>query len=203
MTRLQAHRSTCWSRHRRLVCGLLLGLVVGCSAESRYKTLSVFFEGVPPPIGPATRVAAGGVPQAVRSSHEPFLKKNCAACHATNSGSDDRTLAVLRPGLCVDCHPAVTRQPAVVHAPVALGQCLWCHGPHESGEVSLLREKAPNLCFQCHPQTLLSSNPKEHQDGKSACLACHIGHGGSDRRMLRHEPVVIGSPARGEIGGTP
>lgn len=195
------HRRT-WKHHYWSVCGVLLGLVVGCGAQSRHAVLSIFFEGVPQPGAATSRLVMAGTAPIVRSGHEPFLKQECGACHASASGTDDRALEALRPGLCVGCHKDIVRQRIVMHAPVTAEKCLWCHAPHESGEPALLRERAPNLCFQCHPQSLLSSRTEEHLNGKSDCLVCHIGHGGADRRMIRRETAAPAQKAHRKLEGT-
>lgn len=180
---------------RRVLCvgvGLFAAFVVanvwtGCAVtESNYKTLSLFFDGVPEPgakgvvVNPAT-----GEKQAVvsMSVHPPYVAENCDECHKSRirmSRSDS--------SICAKCHSGVEQQFEWMHGPVAAQACLWCHNPHESALDHLLRDKDRALCGQCHGKGLLSSaKVPEHADGSRGCLECHMGHGGSKRFMLREK----------------
>src|SRR4051794_14442856 len=75
---------------RLLVLAAPVGVWVGCTAESKYKTLSFFFDGAPAPNAP--KAAAGGAAgdeagpaklAGAVSVHKPYAEQNCTACHAS------------------------------------------------------------------------------------------------------------------------
>lgn len=190
------------SSHRRLIaagaCALVIGLVwMGCSVEKHYKTLSIFFDGVPDPEAKAQAAAAGGVTAAMRLSatytiHKPYAEEKCAECHKGRiviAGRDST--------MCAKCHEAEETKYPRMHGPVAAGACLWCHSPHESGEAHLLRDQARNVCTQCHDQSLISNDEiPAHSDTARSCLECHHGHGGTAAMFLK-EGVSRLAPAPG------
>jgi predicted CXXCH cytochrome family protein len=175
-----------------LVAGLLgiIGLL-GCGTpKEQYKTLSVFFDGVPNPDSPTlSRVdsqgqVVKGAPR-ILSQHKPYQENQCSACHRSSSGEiQDFELAF---GACVKCHKKVATEHTLMHGPVAREQCKWCHTPHQSTELALLRDTPIKVCTQCHDSQLLSNTPPEHVDGVTSCLTCHFGHGGEKRNFLKTE----------------
>src|SRR5512139_3378133 len=94
--------------HPWLYAGILMTLLAaGCSPEARYRTLSFFFDGVPPPAGSEPGMRGPGGPQKeaagkVRpSSHGPYAARLCEACHQ-RGGSNKLLLPVET--LCLYCH---------------------------------------------------------------------------------------------------
>jgi predicted CXXCH cytochrome family protein len=181
----------------------LVGFWSGCSPEKDYKTLSIFFDGVPEPRaakggGTPGANGPGGGPAAVAiaSHHKPFVEEKCASCH--NSSQDIFSGGVISAAICLDCHKGTETQYAVMHGPVSAGACLWCHSPHESDQPKLLRAKSSVVCTQCHESGLLSTKVAEHTKAESECLSCHAGHGGPKRFLLR-EALAPTPPRTGVI----
>lgn len=174
---------------------IALGSFLGCSPETRYKTLSFFFDGVPVPKGvEGDADAKGKVCQ-----HKPYLENKCGACHPRDTVEMDISrpmdIGDLSSNLCLRCHDKVRAQYAVMHGPVASTECLLCHVPHESTIAHLLRTEAPRLCVQCHvPEVMVPLRP-EHQDPKADCLSCHVGHGGPKHGLLREKRPATTRPS--------
>lgn len=157
----------------------------GCTVTpSNYRTLSLFFDGVPDPsktnvlVDPKTGQAMAGMMQSV---HKPFFEQACGECHRARVrlSKNDSTL-------CSKCHAGKEREHEHMHGPVAAMACLWCHIPHESKQAHLLRDEPRALCTQCHlPDVLDAGRVPEHADKDRSCLECHFGHGGPRAFMLR------------------
>lgn len=169
----------------------LVALLVGCSVEKNYRTLSFFFDGVPDPNAPKDpsgkpMQAPGGrgLMPSMLSIHKPYADEQCKSCHKEGGG---RAFDVgsLDAKMCLECHKEEKTPHAYKHAVIAHPECLWCHDPHQSEQKLLLRGVAPALCMQCHDHSILPVNPPVHQDPASDCLSCHYAHGGADRRLLK------------------
>jgi len=148
-------------------------LTLGCSSATRFKILSFFFDGVPPPDSEVVGDAAGrdktgyrkpssGIRSAEEALalarpktfiHQPYDRYRCAACHDM-----ERMSLVMTPeeGLCARCHPGVATRQSYVHGPVAAGACLECHHPHESKIRGILLDEPTTLCLRCHEAEDLS-----------------------------------------------
>ncbi len=161
----------------------------GCTVtRDNYKTLALFFDGVPDPdavligagpLGPGSGPAAG-----MLSVHKPYAEDGCSECH-------DSGLSMTRnqSRVCAKCHEGKQNEHANMHGPVAAQACLWCHSPHESTRLHLLRDDDRVVCGSCHAPALLSAiKAPGHAEGGGACLECHTGHGGPERKMLRAAP---------------
>ena len=169
-----------------LVCvGLMATLSIGCDATSRYRVLSLFFDGVPPPPAPARNVTAGeALPtdlalQRIRhSEHGPYAARLCQACH--NAAA---TNALIVPGdqLCFRCHQFKTDK-RYVHGPLASGGCTACHDPHNSRYRYLLLSESDTFCLYCHDRQVIAKNPA-HANTDAPCTVCHDPHM-SDRKYL-------------------
>ncbi|MFO0832604.1 MAG: cytochrome c3 family protein [Phycisphaerales bacterium] len=161
----------------------------GCTVtRSNYKTLSLFFDGVPDPdakVGTVDQGTGQIVAAAMLSSHQPYQTENCDECHKSRIRMSRNDSSI-----CAKCHAGKEKEYEQMHGPVAAQACLWCHIPHESPYKHLLRDSDRKLCGQCHSPELLSAEKvPEHADTSRACLDCHTGHGGSKRFMLRDNPV--------------
>ena len=185
---------------------LLLGLAAaGCSPVTRYRVLSFFFDGVPPPKGMKVEVPlpepskAGGPqeqetgdrsiapppkpPPAPRSVHAPYRTRACSACHtATESFNIPAPVGKL----CGQCHqPYVRFQPTEwAHGPVAAQDCSVCHLPHRSDQQSLLTAAEPDLCFTCHDASRIRASAYHQAAGDQACSLCHDPHWSGNRLLL-------------------
>lgn len=180
---------------------------IGCTAERRYRVLSVLFDGVPDPNAPASsgdndEFAATGTFKRTGSVHKPFAENNCDACHASSTGKFEDFDKVEK-SACAKCHKDVTTQFTYMHGPVALGECRLCHSPHESSAPHLLIDTAPALCLTCHDREFLPVEPADHQTDRN-CLECHVGHGSHQRLLLRDAvKPVLAAPATAPVTSQP
>jgi predicted CXXCH cytochrome family protein len=172
---------------------LFVALILGCSTpQSRYKVLSLFFDGVPDPDAQAKAALRGRKNNAGQTVylHKPYAERppKCDACHQNTS--DIFARAKVSPEVCGKCHAAVQHEHRITHGPVASQLCLYCHSPHHSIYPHLLKLPMPKLCMQCHEPGTLSTKEPQHSDPKADCISCHSGHGGDDRRFLKPMPAT-------------
>ena len=168
---------------------------LGCAPDTRYKVLSIFFDGVPKPGEEKAKIsgtenepgqkgaAAPAIPPKAVSDHAPWRNRECFACHESES-----SLVAISTGasLCVKCHVEYVRPNPVdwVHGPVALGQCKMCHLPHKSDYPGLLTAPESDLCRRCHNDPDLMEWPFHKADAGKACTACHDPHMAGNRLLL-------------------
>ncbi|MBL4699919.1 MAG: hypothetical protein JKX85_01550 [Phycisphaeraceae bacterium] len=167
---------------------------MSCSPETRYETLSFFFDGVPDPNAPdlldgPSANARNGSPNARKlrvSVHKPYRDNDCNACHVGNMRSFE-SFTKISDIVCMNCHKQVTDAYRYMHGPVAIGACLMCHDPHEAAQPHLIKIPSPKVCLQCHQRESLGppdiahlNNPNPEAD----CLSCHVGHGSSEHGLL-------------------
>ena len=177
----------------------------GCAPGTRYRVLSFFFDGVPPPEGagaPAPTPASGQspppAPKAVISKHAPYAKKQCGACHTPMTNS----LIATVPELCFGCHKMGLKEKRYIHAPSLAGFCRLCHDPHASRHPFLLLAPPRQMCFYCHNPEDVAKN-KAHEDDQAPCTQCHNPHADS-RYFLRSDsaaaplPVEVNPPPAGK-----
>ena len=175
-------------RGAALSVGAAIALTVGCSAGTRHKVLSFFFDGVPPP--PSAAPTEGGqatdapsLPHSRRaghSEHGPYAARLCQACHDQGA-----TNAPVAPGgrLCLNCHDLKLDR-TYVHGPLASGGCLVCHDPHSSPNRHLLVSDSDTFCFYCHdPKDVVRS--EIHQGVQGNCTDCHDAHMSDTRYLLK------------------
>jgi predicted CXXCH cytochrome family protein len=166
---------------RALVCAAAL-----VSAACSYRTLRIFFDGVPEPgHEPAPRAAGSAAPlqpgetsRATGSQHGPYAAKQCDGCHTTGRSN---ALVVPADQLCARCHE-LSLNKRFVHGPLAAGGCLLCHDPHSSQYAFLLVADSRTFCFRCHEARSLREI-QGHESGGPPCTSCHEAHM-SDRRFL-------------------
>ncbi|KKL17633.1 hypothetical protein LCGC14_2483600 [marine sediment metagenome] len=167
----------------------------GCHAKARYRVLSFFFDGVPPPGqkrksgGPGTpgqprSPGAGPAQPIIASYHKPYGDSvKCANCHDANAPMKTRETTLKA---CRRCHaPHFQRDPSDwVHGPVAVDDCLFCHKGHESEYRSLLTAAPRELCLRCHDAGALLGRPYHRDLGKQTCSTCHDPHFAGNRLLL-------------------
>jgi len=177
--------------------GLLLMflLLASCDEIERHKTLTFFFDGVPPLRTETPEVqtaalkddrAADKAPVGLWHIHEPL--KNCTLCHGDvrRVGSSRKVQLVAEvPQLCYTCHKEYSALQAWVHGPVATGNCLLCHEPHKTRNESLLRKPVPELCYLCHEEQAIRQIQNHAEESYARCLDCHEGHASATRNLLR------------------
>ena len=182
--------------------GVALGfvlVVIGCSVQKNYKTLSFFFDGVPDP-NAQTGTKRGTMLRPVYV-HKPYAEAektgNCDVCHLQTDDIFSR--AKVKENLCISCHAPVQQEYAVMHGPVGAAACRECHAAHTSANQHLLKLPAPGLCMNCHEQDFLSAGVPQHKMPKVDCLTCHSGHGGADRKFLKPnwQTIAASQPAGG------
>lgn len=183
-----------------LGCALVACVVAACAPESRYRTLSFLFDGVPAPSGmavdfpigeaeegrPAYRTIFNGglslaakgeipAPKVVfKSIHKPVAENRCLECHDPSIGFDK--MPAHDAGLCDKCHLEQRQREGWDHGPINLGACIPCHVAHESPNEHLLSKPVPDLCLTCHKEDL--ERPETYHDVPNIdeCVACHNPH---------------------------
>jgi predicted CXXCH cytochrome family protein len=173
------------------IAGIIATLAVsGCSPESRYRTLSFFFDGVPKPGEETVQVAGGKIsrtsqkdaPGKIRpTTHGPYAAKMCDACHQ-RGGSNKLILPVEE--LCQNCHD-LNIQRKHIHGPVASGGCRVCHEPHGSGRAYLLVSEPTTFCFYCHDEAEVGSREVHQASAGTQCTECHDPHSSDGDFMLK------------------
>lgn len=160
----------------------------GCgSPESRYRVLSIFFDGVPSPYGDGDDSSGSNLlkkkkkKKLTASTHGPYAAKQCNLCH-TNAASND--LKLPKESLCASCHLIVDFTGEMMHGPVAGGQCAYCHSPHRSEHAHLLVETVPGLCERCHSVATFQDYEKHRLERGGDCLRCHEPHAGRAPSLL-------------------
>ncbi len=167
------------------VAGILL--ITACSPETRYNVLSFIFDGVPDPnltnINPlndsvnkadSTKILniASNTVKPEFTFHQPYIDKDCNACHNNNMGQVLET----QPKLCYTCHDNFEDTYTNIHGPTAGGYCTSCHNPHKSKLPKLLTRKGKDLCLFCHDPKI-SDNDIHSIVETSDCTSCHNPHG--------------------------
>ena len=180
--------------------GLMLLVFLGiflmsCDEAERYKTLTFFFDGVPPPgsTGPQGEPLDSNLLEPDQTGqipawyvHEP--RKDCTTCHGKRKQrgfSSETYLIAQEPELCYNCHDDYTVSAPFVHGPVAVGQCLFCHNPHKSKIEHLLKEPEPGLCYQCHDVNTIELIAAHLPNQLSSCTNCHNPHSSSLKALMK------------------
>ncbi len=178
-------------------------LLAGCDETERHRTLTFFFDGVPPlpgemheggPAGADPAGTAGSSRTGGWYVHEAL--KDCTQCHDAGRQrtlSQEVQLVADVPQLCYKCHEGYAALEGWVHGPVATGECLLCHEPHKTKNESLLLKPVPELCYQCHDVPTIHSIENHAEDSYARCIECHEGHAGTTKNLLK--PEFLEKPA--------
>jgi predicted CXXCH cytochrome family protein len=174
---------------------LIISLIWLFSACS-YKTLSVFFDGVPNP-NDSTMTASINNSNLTESErinevnalkagpdmnyHMPYLDKACTACHDENLIGK---FILPEPDLCYQCHVDFNSTYAVLHVPVEMGECTSCHSPHMAENRKLLLKTGQQLCLNCHDAGDIMKIESHEGIGDTDCIECHNPHGASESNLL-------------------
>jgi predicted CXXCH cytochrome family protein len=157
-----------------------------CSASTRHRVLTRFFDGVPPlpsessQEGPGAPAAAEAPRAGLGSDHGPYAAKMCGACHESATMN---ALVAPRDELCLRCH-TLPLDVTYVHGPLASGGCLVCHDPHNSRYPALLVSDADGFCVHCHdPKAVAAVQAHQDLEPGTTCTTCHDAHG-SDKPFL-------------------
>lgn len=179
---------------RIAVVGGTLALAA-CSPTTRYRVLSFFLDGVPPPQAPGAVTAptpltpeqtaaapTPALPPARFIPHTPYRENRCDGCHDAESGQLIRTV---QEGLCLNCHGELVSEPAFVHGPVAVNDCTVCHHYHAAPFPKLLLAEPTPTCLTCHDRADLSAGGHHATIEQQSCTECHDPHGGENRFFVK------------------
>lgn len=172
-----------------------LAICSACSETSRYRVLSFFLDGVPPPGSKTAAVDAlagsptptGGIEHAQPAppqkifAHTPYRENRCQGCHDLDSGGLTRSLD---DGLCLTCHAPVVAHP-FVHGPAAVNACTECHHYHAAPFPKLLLIDSTATCLKCHERDDLGSGEHHADLDAKECGECHDPHGGNNRYFVK------------------
>jgi predicted CXXCH cytochrome family protein len=167
-----------------VTAALLVALTLfACGPTTRYRTLRIFFDGVPEPGAQKRQTVPAGAANEVAhartgySQHGPYAARLCNGCH------NPQTNALVAPAheLCFRCHELNLNR-RYVHGPIASGGCLVCHDPHASRYRYLLVSDSDSFCFHCHDRQSIEQDPA-HKETQLQCTVCHDAHM-SDKRFL-------------------
>ena len=174
------------------MCFILLIGSTSCSKETKYNTLSVFFDGVPKPDDDnkktdSTLVTSNKVFAEKKKAesliiHPPYEDRKCNNCH--DIGKGNKTLQE-QPDICYNCHESFVTKYAVLHGPAESGYCSECHNPHTSEYKHLLLSDKQKLCFKCHAKKDVLKNDVHSSIDETLCWDCHNPHGGADRTFMK------------------
>lgn len=180
------------------IFSVILTTLLSCDEARRHKTMTFFFDGVPPLEGQdvvdinSLDKGEHQLPQGTEMAftvHEP--SKVCANCHDMTKKPRWATPEFVKEPLqlCYDCHPGSNYSGSVdyVHGPVAVGDCIRCHNPHRSKHEHLLKLPVPDICYRCHEKEDIESIADHSAELLSECLECHVGHSSSARGLLRKD----------------
>ena len=176
-----------------IILSIFVVMMMGCSVKKHYKTLSIFFDGVPNPEAQKKEEEKKALslkerPQPQKtvkmvSQHPAFVERKCNECHNTRAKN---FLQMKTRVFCFKCHDRDEFDEAYVHGPVVGGGCLVCHLPHESQYKYLLKVEDSQMCFECHDRRdLVDIEPHRKSEGrKEICTRCHSPHSGDNRFFL-------------------
>jgi len=188
-----------WHLGFAILAAGLLG--AACAESTRYRVLTVFFEGVPVPgqeeilayvpdgmVAETTPDDEGEPQRRLRIAsagevryHPPYSQFRCHACHAPDGGMVKRTP---QEGLCGQCHD-IPQSLRYAHGPVAVSDCLFCHHHHRGDFPKMLRYDTRTTCLRCHRQDDLTTGTHHVPDDTRTCTDCHNPHGGDNRFFLK------------------
>jgi predicted CXXCH cytochrome family protein len=166
--------------------------IISCDEVEHYKTLTFFFDGVPPlgQEGLQKELVNSNFQESTQTRPKQLWyvhgsKKDCDFCHERLWEFGRVEFVKLLPELCYHCHTDYTVSAAFVHGPVAVGQCLFCHEHSKSKNEHLLKEPEPKLCYQCHDISTIELIPAHFTNQQFACTGCHNAHVSPVKALLK------------------
>ncbi|MCB9849761.1 MAG: hypothetical protein H6817_03560 [Phycisphaerales bacterium] len=179
---------------RKLLCALAvssfaIAVVLGCAADTRDRLTRFFFE-VPDESAEASAEKSFPTqtpppeikfpPPRFASLHDPYVEKQCDACHDMSAKMEvNKDLQAS----CGECHDDYFDNDEIKHDPVAEGDCLMCHLPHRSEYPALLRQPVLATCSDCHDEPADLSEPAHAGKGAENCTTCHDPHFGGEHLL--------------------
>lgn len=171
-------------------------LIFSCAPAKNYKTLSLFFDGVPDPSKDsliAKKDSAKSdslnntelITHNVKSEyvfHPPYKERTCEVCH---DKSEMGKLNIQQQELCFTCHENFNTKYKYLHGPAASGNCTGCHSPHMAKFNKLLLREGQQLCLFCHDKKQVLKNEVHTDIKETNCTECHNPHGGDDKLILK------------------
>jgi len=196
---------------------VLLPMLIGCDAETKYKILTFFFEGVPDPnavdVNSVGRVILNPHAEKTRTvvvTNKPVDKqrrstrhkpaKKCNNCHEGKIGLGRRTTIEPVPVLCYSCHTNYHEMPGYMHGPVIVGDCTFCHDAHQSKYVYLQKDREPDLCYRCHMKNDIGSITGHEDKLEAICTDCHDPHISLEKKLLKPIEEFIDDPNTADLG---
>lgn len=176
-------------RWAAIICVLILttAMLYGCGdPATKYKLMSFFFDGVPPPEAEKAKTSEAppkkGEIKITKKygEHGPYASKLCEGCHVR--GTFNRLIMPVEE-LCYRCHILKMDQKRI-HGPIAGGGCIVCHKPHGSNYPFLLVSESQGFCLYCHKKDDVLKNPV-HSDAELQCTTCHDAHMSDNDFLLR------------------
>ena len=177
----------------------MLQIIVSCSAEQRYKYLTIFFDDVEPPDTTSIKIDSSKIavknsvdenktepktvqPEVIEIKHPPAEEDGCNNCHIIEKSY---TLVEKQPKLCYNCHDDFSKKYKELHGPLLVGACTACHDPHKSANKPLIKAPGQELCFFCHQKQDVLRNDIHSSIEDNKCWDCHNPHGGADRTFMK------------------
>lgn len=170
------------------ILAVCLTIGIGCSQASKDRIKRFFFE-IPdgqraPAVAqyrePGRPLALMLPPPRFKSSHPPYVRRECKSCHDAEDRMKPASDFLAR---CQVCH-ARFFSADVGHPPVIQGECTTCHEPHRSMQPALLTMAVFDLCIDCHDEPEDLSEEAHGAGNVENCIACHDPHFG-DSPLLR------------------
>lgn len=118
------------------------------------------------------------------SRHEPFIKRQCHACHVAPDGLRPQTDMA---AACRSCHAKHFEYTRYAHGPAAAGDCMFCHGMHVSAQAALLKLPQTALCVQCHEVDVGGTAGETYHRSieRRVCTECHEAHSSDTPGLLK------------------
>jgi predicted CXXCH cytochrome family protein len=190
-------------RRRALNVAIVLGAVVlalafsGCSELQRYRVLSFFFDGVPPPASLPEEERPPRMVEGPWGQRIPAEQAEAASDQAAAAGGAARG-------------PQQAPSPVVYHEPFRQSRCRECHDPARGHSMPAA---TAGVCGRCH-QAHVERRAGDWTHGPVAlgrCTLCHRPHEADHEGLLTHpEPDlcwrchesrrVLQQPFHAEIG---
>jgi len=156
-----------------ILWGMMMGLLSCETPQERYRTLSIFFDGVPNPddeiaVVPDPGVQELGAKDGGESCKPEGLRAGCAQ-QPDVKAEDTAVTATFVEG---------SR-----HEPYALRACNSCHD--QSGSRNRLPKGTEPICFRCHEQQEVVPEHAHDPVGEFACMDCHVPHQSEVASLLK------------------
>lgn len=176
---------------------LLAASLTGCDPQTRHRTLTFFFTGVPPL----------AEQQPVAKNKDQLSSPPAKVLHQPPSTTSSAVFShpVWVAGICSPCHEStgVFRTPGVKKTATTA----FTTGGGKPGKLTLAKNE---ICTQCHkdktPQRALNDNLWLHNTtAKGECLACHDPHQSTHAKNLLQPPSILCLPChrKGDFLTTP